>query len=61
MSRKKDTNQWWAMYKGDEFIDMGTLEYLSKKYHVRKDTIRFYSTPTYKKRNHKNGLITFKV
>ena len=60
MSRKKDNTR-WAMYKGDEFIDMGTVQYLSEKYHVKEETIKFYSTPTYRKRIKRNGLLTFKV
>ena len=51
----------FAIYKGDEFIDLGTLEYLASSLGVRKETILFYSTPTYKRRIKKNGLIVFRV
>ena len=26
----------YAMYKGDKFIDLGTIDYLAKKYHKKK-------------------------
>lgn len=40
----------YALYKGDNFIDIGTTEYLAKLINVNKRTIYFYSTPSYFKR-----------
>ena len=40
----------YAMYRGDNFIDLGTLDYLSKKFKVKKKTIGFYCSLAYKKR-----------
>lgn len=40
----------YAIYKGDTFIDLGTLKYLAKKLNVSEKTIYFYSTEAYKKR-----------
>ena len=40
----------YALYKGDELLDMGTLEYLSKKFNVRKKSLLFYQSPAYKRR-----------
>ena len=40
----------YALYKGDNFIDIGTLEYLANLLGVKRKTIYFYSTPTYLKR-----------
>lgn len=40
----------YALYKGDEFIDLGTKEYLAKILNVTPRTIYYYSTPTYRKR-----------
>ena len=40
----------YALYHGEEFIDIGTIEYLAKLLNVKKRTIYFYSTPAYKKR-----------
>ena len=40
----------YAIYKGDEFIDLGTLKELGEKLGIKPNTVYFYSTPTYKKR-----------
>lgn len=40
----------YAMYRGDKFIDLGTLDELSKKFNVKKKTIGFYCSPSYQKR-----------
>jgi len=41
----------YALYRGDEFIDLGTAEELARKRGVSKNTIIFISSPTYKKRH----------
>lgn len=33
--RRSFTMTEYAMYKGDYFIDLGTLDYLAEKYHKR--------------------------
>lgn len=40
----------YAMYKGDECLAIGTVIQLSKQLGVSIQTIRFYLTPSYKKR-----------
>ncbi|OEH53015.1 hypothetical protein AQ616_18425 [Oceanobacillus sp. E9] len=45
----------WAIYKGDQFVFMGTTNECAKELGVHPDTIRFYSTPIYKKRLEKRG------
>lgn len=42
--------KWYALYKGDTFIDLGSKEYLAKRINVDVRTITFYATPTYRKR-----------
>jgi hypothetical protein len=37
----------YALYKGDEFIDIGTAEKLSAKYGFTPGTIRFYASASY--------------
>lgn len=44
----------YALYKGDELLDVGTLEYLAKKFNVKIKTLLFYQTPTQKKRTSEN-------
>ena len=49
-------NKEYALYKGDRLLDIGTIEYLSKKFGVKKKTLLFYQTPSYRKRtSEKNG------
>lgn len=40
----------YAMYKGDECLGIGTLIQLAKQFNVQYRTMKFYLTPTYKKR-----------
>lgn len=45
-----------AVYKGEEELCMGTIEECAAKLGVKRETITFYMTPTYKERlvNRKN-------
>lgn len=38
------------MYKGEECLGIGTIKELAKELNVKEDTIKFYLTPTYKRR-----------
>ena len=40
----------YALYDGDTFVDLGTVAYLSKKYGISNQTIRYYASPIYRKR-----------
>ena len=40
----------YALYKGDEFIDLGTKKELAIKYNIKEHTIVFYASPAYKRR-----------
>ena len=51
----------YALYHGDQFIDLGTKEYLAKLLNVKVETILFYSSPTYLKRTDGNGWVVVKV
>lgn len=45
----------YALYKGDNYIDSGTLLQLAIKRNVKLRTMQFYITPTYLKRIKSNG------
>lgn len=47
MGRKK---QEYALYKGDEFINLGTIPEIAKREGVKPKTIYYYKTPAYKKK-----------
>lgn len=40
----------YALYKGDNYITDGTIEELAEYLKVKPRTIRYYTTPAYKKR-----------
>lgn len=46
--KKKD--KVYALYKKEECIGIGTTKELSEQLNVQEKTIKFYKTPTYKKR-----------
>jgi hypothetical protein len=40
----------FAVYRGDEFVDVGTAEEIAKRLGCKPGTIRFYASPSYKAR-----------
>lgn len=44
----------YALYKGEELLEIGTLKFLSKKFQVKIKTLLFYQTPAQKKRTSEN-------
>lgn len=40
----------YALYKGDEILAIGTLEEIAASIDVAVETVKFYGTPSYKKR-----------
>lgn len=50
----------YALYRGDEFIDIGTRYELAEMIGVTPQTISFYASPTYQKRT-KNGYVAERV
>ena len=40
----------YALYQGDEFIEIGTLEKLARLLNIKERTAYFYTTRAYKKR-----------
>lgn len=59
--------KYFALYKGDKFIDLGTAKELAEKYNVTPKTIRYLSTPANRRRIEKtkkdvsNALISIKI
>ena len=51
----------YALYHGDDFIDLGSKEYLANKLNVKIRTIDFYMTPAYKKRTQCSGWVVIKI
>lgn len=40
----------YSLYKGEKLLDFGSLDYLSKKYSIKKKSLLFYQSPSYKRR-----------
>ncbi len=51
----------YAVYKGDKFLDLGTVEELSKKFKVKKETVWFWATSVNKRRAKKKRKIAIKI
>lgn len=55
----------YALYKGEEFLCMGTIYQIAKEQNVGIGTIKYYKTNAYKrkldKRNSKNARILIKI
>lgn len=43
-------NKEYALYKGEILLDIGTLDYLSNKFKIKRKTLLFYQTPSQKRR-----------
>jgi len=41
----------YALYHGDDFMDIGTLKFLAKKFNFKISTLKWYSYPSSRKRN----------
>lgn len=61
MKIKESSEKVYALYKGDEFIMIGTQKELADYLGVKENTIYFYSTPTYMRRTDGRGLVTVKI
>ena len=51
----------YAMYKGDTFVDLGTLTYLAEKYHKKQKTLKFLATPSAHKRSTNKSLLLYRI
>lgn len=51
----------YAVYKGDQFIDLGTTDYLANKFGVPRKTIWYWTAPAYWKKNKGNSLVAIRI
>ena len=40
----------YAIYQGDKFLDLGTVKELAKKFNVIENTIYYWASPVYKRK-----------
>jgi hypothetical protein len=48
--RRKD-NKIYAIYNGDKFLALGTLDEIAKELKIKRKTVQWYMQPAYKKRS----------
>jgi len=53
--------QVYALYRGDEFVDVGTAEELAERHNIKPETVRWMSTPSYQKRGTEDKLMAYKI
>lgn len=53
----------YAIYRGDDFVTVGTSKEIMKELNISRKTLWFYTTPAYKKRceNSKKKIIAIKL
>ena len=65
MKRGRKTGQYtmeYALYRGDEFVDIGTADVLSNRYGIAIKTIQWLASSTEaRKRNIERGYIVLKL
>lgn len=45
----------FALYKGEICLAIGSVEEISKELNIKPETVKFYMTPSYKKRTSENA------
>lgn len=51
----------YALYKCEELLKIGTVDELAEFRKVKRETILFYATPSYRKRTSEKGLRVIKL
>lgn len=45
----------YALYKGDKLMIIGTINKIANSLNIKSESVKFYKTPTYKKRTTENA------
>lgn len=62
MAGRPKNNKVYAIYNGDTFLALGTLEEIAAQLGIKRKTIQFYMQPVYKKRrNNKECYVVIEV
>lgn len=61
MAKSGRKAQCFALYRGDEFIDVGTVKELAERRGVSEWTIRFLASASYHKRSSYNALRAYRI
>ena len=47
----------YALYRGDEFVDVGTARELARRRHVKADSIRYLASAAYMRKSHAGDCV----
>ena len=61
MMRRTKKDRYFAMYKGDNYVDGGTIVELARKYHRTIKQMIYLTYPTTHKRAKDNRLLLYEV
>lgn len=51
----------YALYKGDELLEIGTAEEIAKKQNTAEDTIRYYGSTAHLRKRRKSKDYNYKI
>jgi hypothetical protein len=51
----------YALYKGDQFIDLGTITELSERLNIKEQTLWFYTSKVYEKRSEQKNSDNLRI
>ena len=53
----------YALYKGDNFIDLGSRKHIAELLGVTENTVEFYTSPVWRRRkkDESKGIIVIKI
>ena len=49
------TEKYFALYKGEDLLIIGSIKEIAEKLGIKEESVKFYATPTYKKRTTENA------
>lgn len=51
----------YALYRGDEFVDVGTADEIAKRRGIKPESVKWMSTPSYRKRGREDKLTAYRI
>lgn len=55
------SKQRYALYRGEEFVDVGTADELAERHGIKPESVRFMSTPSFHKHGTDEKLMAYKI
>lgn len=61
MVKTKKSKKEYALYKGDELLEIGTIEEIAKRQNVSENTIRYYKTNAHLRKCKKSDDYNYRI